>query len=61
MESREPSPRGSSRRFAHLDVNRFAGEVPGLEGISRAEGACGFLQSQRSPLDVSTGTLNVRF
>ena len=39
----------------------LAGEVPRLEGISRAEGASGFLQSQRSPFDVSAGNLNVRF
>ena len=39
----------------------LAGKVPGLEGISRAEGASGFLQSQRSSFDVSAGNLNVRF
>ena len=33
----------------------------GLEGISRAEGASGFLQSQRSSFDASAGNLNVRF
>ena len=31
----------------------------GLEGISKAEGASGFLQSQRSPFDVSWENLNV--
>ncbi len=43
-----------------MDVSPLAGEVPGLEGISRAEGASGFLQSQRSLFDVSGKNLNDR-
>ncbi len=39
----------------------LAREVPGLEGISRAEGASGFLESHRSSFDLSEENLNVRF
>ena len=47
--------------LAPLGRIALAGEVPGLEGISRAEGASGSLQSQRSSFDVSRENLNVRF